>query len=74
MDRIAIESQIKKFVVLAFGYWGKGDTIKEAKKNCMKEGCKAKEKMVAFAGDKSIGVTGYGCVQADKFLISLGEI
>ena len=74
MNRLEIESQIEKFVVLGLGYWGKGDSIKEARKNCMKEGCKAKDKMIAFAGDQTIGVTSQGCVQADKFLVSLGEL
>ena len=74
MNRIEIEKQFEKFVVLGLGYWGKGDTIKEAKKNCIREGCKSKDKMIAFVGDMSIGVTSGGCVQADKILISLGEI
>lgn len=72
-DRVAIEAAIKQFVVVGPGYWGKGETIKAAKQQCMREGCRAKEKMIAFAGSQDIGVNDAGMVSA-SFLLHLGEI
>lgn len=73
-DRLGIEQQCTRFVVVALGYWGAGKTLKEAKRNCMREGAKAKDKMLAYWGDDSLSVTSAGYVQADKALLSLGEI
>lgn len=35
------------FVVLVLGYWGKGNTLEEAARNCHKEGAKLSAKVVA---------------------------
>lgn len=64
-DRRTVEAAIKKFLVVGPGYYGRSDSLKEAKKNCMKEGCKAKEMMIAFAGSDDIDITDGGFVSAD---------
>lgn len=63
-----------RFVVVALGYWGAGKTLKEAKRNCILEGAKAKDKMIGYWGDQSLRVTGDGRVLGDRFLLDLGEI
>jgi hypothetical protein len=62
------------FLVIGPGYYGYGTTLKNAKAACIKAGCSTKHKMLAFAGDDSVGVNDFGSVSANRFLIGLGEI
>ena len=73
INRRAIEALFTHFLVIGPGYFGKGKTLREAKMNCIKEGCKAKEKMVAFWGTKDIGINDSGWVSA-KNMVEIGDI
>lgn len=75
--KLEIQGDITKgdcFFVVGPGYYGYGNSIKEAKGACIRAGCKRTAKMLAFYGDETIGVTGFGEVRANDLLIKLGEI
>ena len=72
-DRVAVEAAIKRFLVIGPGYFGFGESIKEARTNCMKEGCKAKDHLIAYAGSSDLSFTGGGYVSA-TFMIRIGEV
>ena len=61
-------------IVIAPGFFGYGSSIAEAKKNCIAAGAKKTMTMKAYLGDKTLGVTDYGDVTANAFLMCLGEI
>ena len=73
VDRETVEKTFNKFLVVGPGYWGRGLTLKEARKNCLKEGCKVKDKMTGFWGTDDLTITSGGYVQASN-MVSLGEI
>lgn len=75
--KLEVKGDITKgdcFFVVGPGYYGYGNTIKQAKETCIKAGCKRTMKMVAFYGDANIGVTGMGEIQANDLLVNLGEV
>ncbi len=67
-------AQVTTIIVIGPGYYGYGASLKEAKANCITSGAKRTDKMLAYMGDDSLGVTGMGAVRADKVLVCLGEI
>lgn len=64
--------QLTKFMVIGPGFFGRGDTLQEAKKNCMKVGCRAKDKMIAYAGSEDLSIEN-GYVVA-SVLFRIGEL
>lgn len=43
-----MKAQEVTFVVVSLGYWGKGETLKEAAVNCVKSGGTMSDKCVAY--------------------------
>jgi len=62
------------FMVVGPNYYGYGNTIKEAKANCIKSGCPRKAKMIAYYGDADMGIDNMGTMHAKQTLVSLGEV
>lgn len=58
------EIQKKTYVVVVFGYWGKGSTVAEAATNCFKAGAGKTDKALIYLysgeGEKEITVDGMG--------------
>jgi hypothetical protein len=67
-------SLVTTILVVGPGYYGYGHSLKAAKANCIASGAKRTDKMLAYMGDDSIGVTGMGAVRSDKVLVCLGDI
>lgn len=75
--KLEIQGDITKgdcFFVVGPGFYGYGNSIKEAKAACIRAGCKPKLKMLAYYGDANIGVTGMGEIRANDLLVALGEV
>jgi len=55
------------FMVIVFGYWGRGKTIKEAAENCKKQGAKAANKAVVrlILNDDKPSLTSYGYMERE---------
>jgi hypothetical protein len=69
-----LEDAETTYLVIGPGYYGYGNTLKQAYKNCTDAGCSRKHKRLAYVGDDSVGVNDFGQVSANRYLISLGEI
>ena len=65
---------VTTILVVGPGYYGYGHSLKVAKANCIASGAKRTDKMLAYMGDDSLGVTGMGEIRAEKVLVCLGEI
>ena len=67
-------SSADTFIVVGPGFYGYGESIAAARKNCIAAGCPRSKKMLGYLGDESLGVSGFGIVSAQKVLICLGEV
>lgn len=73
-DSITGMNEANTFMVVGPRYYGYGESIKSAKQNCIKAGCKKMAVVKAYLGDESLGVTNFGEIRADKVLFCLGEV
>ena len=69
-------AKVTSFMVVGPGVYGYGKDPATAKKNAKAQGTgKGKgDKFLLFAGDDSLGITGWGQVTANVCLFQLGEI
>ena len=58
----------KAFVVMIFGYWGRGATLQEAASNCVKQGANKRDRAIArlILGDDKPTVDSMGSIWFDK--------
>jgi hypothetical protein len=62
----------EKFMVIGPGYWGRGDSLKEALRRARQAGMTKKDKAMAYAGSDDLALEN-GFVVATQ-LIRLGQI
>lgn len=48
MSAVTVKEDIVRYVAIAFGYWGRGETELEALANCRKAGAKKSEKTIVY--------------------------
>lgn len=75
IDRRVVEGIFNTFLVRSFGYWGKGETLKEAKANCLKQRHNRHQHgiMLAHWGTADIECLSDGSVTATN-MVFLGEV
>ena len=58
----------KAFIVMVFGYWGRGPTLQEAAALCLKQGANKRDRAIArlIMGDDKPTVSGCGDIWFDE--------